>query len=197
MRKKFSQACENNKEPILEVLRDAFEDVERVLEVGAGTGQHAVHFGKHLPHLTWVPTDRPGHLGSVEAWRMDAQLPNLAEPIGLDLFSDERPDGNFDAVYSANVIHITRWEATEQLVELADEILEPGGLFFLYGPFRYEDRELEPSNVGFDRWLKEQNPGYGIRTFKDVHALLEDRDFTFEDDRAMPANNRSIWWRKL
>jgi SAM-dependent methyltransferase len=197
MRKQFSQACENNKSPILEVLREAFEDVGRVLEVGSGTGQHAVHFAKHLPHLTWVPSDVPGNLGSIRAWREDADLPNLAEPLELDLFEDDWSVGGFDAFYTANVIHVTPWEATERIFAHADAVLEPSGLLFFYGPFEYEDRELEPSNVGFNRWLKEQDPEYGIRLFEDLAALADEHDFLLEDDRAMPANNRSIWWRKV
>ena len=197
MSKTFSQASERNRGPILEVLRQAFADVDRVLEVGCGTGQHAAWFATHLAHLEWLPSDRSGCLDSVRAWRADVDAPNLLEPIELDLLADDwQVPVEVDAIFAANVIHIAPWEATGQLFDLASRVLPSGGLVYLYGPFRYAERTLEPSNERFDRWLKARDPNSGIRQFEDVDALAHDSGFKLIEDRPMPANNRSIWWQK-
>lgn len=202
MQKRYSEACERNRGPILEVLREVFAAVERVVEIGAGTGQHAVHFARHLPHLEWVPTDRSddpqtGGLESVRAWRAEACLDNLAEPRELDVFDEAWPVDEADAVFSANVIHIAPWEATERLFAGAAELVGPGGLVVLYGPFRYADRPLEPSNERFDRWLRQSvAPHSGIRSFEDVCEVAERHGFVFVDDRPMPANNHVLIWRR-
>jgi cyclopropane fatty-acyl-phospholipid synthase-like methyltransferase len=195
LRKQFSSACERNREPILSVLEDVLADADRVLEVGSGTGQHAVFFAGNLPHLEWQPSNRPGHLDSIRAWRNDAGLPNIAEPIELDLF-EERSVEPVDAVVAINVIHIAPWPATERLFEHASQVLTDDGLVYLYGPFRYAERALESSNQRFDQWLKERDPQSGIRQFEEVDAVAQAHGFECVEDRAMPANNRSIWWRR-
>jgi cyclopropane fatty-acyl-phospholipid synthase-like methyltransferase len=196
MTKQFSSACERNREPILSVLDDILADAERVLEIGSGTGQHAAYFARHLSHLQWQPTNRPGRLDSIRAWRQDAELPNLAEPLELDLFDDQWSVEPVDAVVAINVIHIAPWPATERLFEHASNLLSQGGLVYLYGPFRYTDRPLEPSNERFDEWLEERDPNSGIRQFEEVDALAKEHGFELVEDRAMPANNRSIWWQR-
>lgn len=196
MKKQFSEACQRNRDPILNVLKDVFEGVERVLEVGSGTGQHAVYFARHLPHLVWQPADRPGQLDSVRAWRADAELDNVLEPVEIDLFDESWPLGEFDAVFSSNVIHIAPAAATERLFAHAAEHLSDGGIVLLYGPFRYGDRALEPSNERFDLWLKERDPESGIRLFEDVDEAAASHGFELVEDRAMPANNRCIWWTR-
>lgn len=198
--KRYSAACERNRQPILNVLGEIFADRRRVLEIGSGTGQHAVYFGAALAHLRWQPSNPPGELKSLRAWREEAQLENVLEPIALDLFEptwterfkrDERPD----AIVATNVIHIAPWEGTRRLFAHARELLDPGGLVFLYGPFRYESRALEPSNRQFDQWLKARDPASGIRQFEAVDAIAADLGFELCDDRAMPANNRALFWR--
>jgi SAM-dependent methyltransferase len=195
--KQFSNACERNRDPILSVLTDILADAERVLEVGSGTGQHAVHFARHLSHLEWQPSNRPGRLDSIRAWRHEAELSNIAEPIELDLFDDQWQVDQVDAVVAINVIHIAPWAVTGRLFEHASRRLKPGGLVYLYGPFRYVDRTLEPSNLRFDQWLKDRDPDNGIRLFEEVDALAKEHGFEWADDRAMPANNRSIWWQRI
>lgn len=196
MKKQYSSACERNRDPILEVLKEVFAAVEHVLEVGSGTGQHAAYFAEHLSHLVWQPTDRPGQLESIRAWRADAGLANLREPVAIDLFDESWPLAKFDAIFSSNVIHIAPATATERLFGHAAEHLEDGGIVLLYGPFRYGARPLEPSNQRFDLWLKERDPDSGIRLFEDVDEAAKSHGFEFVEDYPMPANNRCIWWAK-
>ncbi|MFP4598787.1 MAG: DUF938 domain-containing protein [Persicimonas sp.] len=204
MQKAFSESCERNKAPILEVLREIFGDAgseagsdkKRVLEIGCGSGQHAVHFAAHLPHVTWQPSNQPGRLESMRAWAAEADLDNLEDPIEVDLLDEEALPGNgYDAIVASNVIHIAPWPATDALFALAAESLKEGGIVFLYGPYRYESRPLEPSNEKFDMWLQARSPASGLRVFEEVDAIAEKYGFELVEDRAMPANNRAIWWR--
>jgi SAM-dependent methyltransferase len=194
--KQFSPSCERNKEPILAVLRGIFTAPGLVLEIGSGSGQHAVHFAHGLPHLTWQPTDIAESLPSIAAWRAEAGLPNLREPQALDLFADDWPVKQVQAVVCINTIHIVSWQGVENIFAGAGRVLVPGGIVYVYGPYRYADRPLEPSNEDFDRWLKARDPASGIRLFEDVNRLAGQNGLTLAGDRAMPANNRSIWWQK-
>jgi len=192
--KQHSPSCERNKEPILAALREIFTVPGLVLEIGSGSGQHAVHFARGLPHMTWQPTDTAENLPSISAWRAEADLPNLREPRVLDLFVDDWPVKTAQAVVCINTIHIVAWEAVEKLFTGTGRRLVPGGLLYLYGPYRYADRPLEPSNEEFDCWLKGRDPASGVRKFEEVNRLAEQAGLVLAGDRAMPANNRSIWW---
>lgn len=195
--KSHSPSYERNRDPILAVLRDVFAQTQSVLEIGSGSGEHAVYFAQHLAHLSWQPTNRPDELDSVEAWVEEAGLENLRAPLELDLFDELEARVEPDAIVAINVIHIAPWAATERLFELAENLLAPGGLVYLYGPFRYAERALEPSNEDFDGWLRARDPASGIREFEAVTAIAEAHGFLRVEDRAMPANNRSIWWRRV
>ncbi|MCR4300595.1 MAG: class I SAM-dependent methyltransferase [Sulfuricaulis sp.] len=194
--KQHSPSCERNKEPILAVLREIFTAPGLVLEIGSGSGQHAVHFARGLPHMTWQPTDTAENLPSIAAWRMEAGLPNLRNPQVLDLFTDAWPVQQADALVSVNTIHIVSWTGVERLFAGAGRLLVPGGILYVYGPYRYVERTLEESNEEFDRWLKARDPVSGVRLFEDVNRLAEQNGLVLAGDRAMPANNRSIWWVK-
>jgi len=194
--KQHSPSCERNKEPILAVFREIFTVPGLVLEIGSGSGQHAVHFARGLPHMEWQPTDTAENLPSISAWRAEAGLPNLREPLVLDLFADDWPVKEVQAVVCINTIHIVSWSGVERLFSGAGRILLPGATMYVYGPYRYADRPLEPSNEDFDRWLKARDPVSGVRLFKDVNRLAEQNGFVLAGDRAMPANNRSIWWQR-
>ncbi|OGI55897.1 MAG: hypothetical protein A3E57_00385 [Candidatus Muproteobacteria bacterium RIFCSPHIGHO2_12_FULL_60_33] len=167
--KQHSPSCERNKEPILAVLREIFTAPGLVLEIGSGSGQHAVHFARDLPHMEWQPTDTAENLPSISAWRAEAGLPNLGEPLVLDLFADDWPVKRAQAVVCINTIHIVSWQAVEKLLTGAGRLLAPGGLLYVYGPYRYADRSLEPSNEDFDRWLKDRDPVSGVRLFDARH----------------------------
>ncbi|MBI5613089.1 MAG: DUF938 domain-containing protein [Gammaproteobacteria bacterium] len=194
--KQFSPACDRNKEPILAVLKEILPASGRVLEIGSGTGQHAAYFAARLPQLIWQPTDLPANFPSIRAWAAEAGLSNVREPLALDVLADRWPVVTADAIVCINTIHIVAWAGVEALFAGAGRVLAAGGALFAYGPYRYDDRPLEPSNEEFDRWLKARDPVSGVRDFAAVNALAERHGLTLAGDRAMPANNRSLWWRK-
>lgn len=194
--KQYAESCERNKAPILEVLREILTGPGLVLEIGSGTGQHAAYVAKHLPHLHWQPTELAENLASIRAWVAETALPNLSSPLTLDLYADEWPVASAQAVVCINTIHIVAWPAIERLVAGVGRTLDAGGIFYVYGPYRYRQRALEPSNEQFDRWLKLRDPASGIREFETVNQLAFANGLQLAGDRSMPANNRSIWWVK-
>jgi SAM-dependent methyltransferase len=196
MEKRYSEACERNKDPILEVLRDVLPAAPRVLEIGSGTGQHAVYFSHQLDGVEWQPSDLPGRLGSVRARYRETDRPELREPIALDLFGEDWDLEPVDAIVAINVLHIAPWKATERLFARADALLDADGLVYLYGPFRYEDHPLEPSNQRFHAMLQSRDPTMGLRVVGDVEDQAAAHDFELARDEAMPANNRSLVWRR-
>jgi cyclopropane fatty-acyl-phospholipid synthase-like methyltransferase len=196
VQKPYSQACENNKEPILNVLRSAFEGIGQVLEIGAGTGQHAVHFARHLPQLIWHPTDLPEHLAGIRLWIDGAGLPNLAPPRPLDVNDARWVEGPIEGIFSANTTHILAWESVEAMFRGIGRHLAAGGRLCLYGPFNYGGCFTSDSNARFDEWLRLQDPASGIRDFEAIDRLARDTGLELLADHAMPANNRTLVWRK-
>jgi len=197
MNKPFSQACENNKGPILEVLSRVFPETGRVVEIGSGTGQHAVHFAAGLPHLSWQPTDRPENLPGCRLWVDGAGLPNLQSPLALDVLEQPWPvEPPVDAVFSANTAHIMHWPAVQALFDGVGRLLALGGVFALYGPFRYGGKDTSESNTRFDLFLREQDPAMGLRDMDEVLPLARRAGLALEDDVAMPANNRTLIFRR-
>jgi cyclopropane fatty-acyl-phospholipid synthase-like methyltransferase len=192
----FSEACERNKHPILSVLQSAFAASTCVLEVGSGTGQHAVWFARHLPHLMWQPTDLPEHLSGLRA-RIEAEGPeNLREPVALDVRDDPWPVVPVDAVFSANTLHIMSWPSVQHFFRGVGQVLRPGNVLCVYGPFRYGGRYTSDSNEQFDWYLKNQDPLSGIRDVKDVDAVASTVGLSLSADHAMPANNQARVWRR-
>ena len=191
----FSEACERNKEPILAVLREAFADRRRVVEIGAGTGQHAVHFARHLPHVAWQPTDRAEWLEGLAARVAAEGPPNLLPPVELDVLRETWPAVRGDAVFSANTLHIMSWPAVQALFAGLAHILEPGGVLAVYGPFRYRGAFTTASNAAFDAMLRERDPASGVRDFEAVHLLAEAAGLALQADHPMPANNQLLLWR--
>ncbi|WP_372777258.1 DUF938 domain-containing protein [Litorivivens sp.] len=191
LNKPFSQACENNKQPILTVLREAFAEVSSVLEIGSGTGQHAAHFAANLPHLVWQPSDQREYLDGISAWREDAGLGNLKRPLELDVYQPW-PITSTPAVFSANTVHIMHWSGVEALFTGMRKVLEQDGVFCLYGPFNYEGRYTSDSNARFDQWLKARDPGSGIRDIEAILSLADGAGMRLREDHTMPANNRLL-----
>jgi SAM-dependent methyltransferase len=191
----FSEACERNKEPILAVLREVFADRRRVVEIGAGTGQHAVHFARHLPQVVWQPTDRAEWLDGLAARVAAEGSPNLLAPVELDVLGKQWPLVRGDAVFSANTLHIMSWPAVEALFAGLERILEPGGVLAVYGPFRYRGAFTTASNADFDAMLRERDPASGVRDFEAVDALAVTAGLVLQADHPMPANNQLLVWR--
>jgi len=194
--KPYAESCDQNREPILDVLRPLFSTCSAVLEIGSGTGQHAVYFAARLPHLYWIPSDREENLPGIALWREEADLPNVQEPLELDVTQKNWPQVDVQAVFSANTTHIMSWQQVQDLFRGVGETLPEGGLFLLYGPFNYDGDYTSDSNRRFDAWLKARDPLSGVRDFEALDQLAIQAGMQLQDDIAMPANNRILCWRK-
>lgn len=199
----LSEACERNKGPILEILRLAFAASRRVLEIGSGTGQHAIHFSSHLPHLTWQPSDRGEYLPLLRR-RLELERPaNLQEPVEIDACAQPWSVGHVDAVFTANTLHIMDWAAVQELFRGVGSVIggapssDPAhpAVLCVYGPFRYGGRYTSASNAAFDRFLQDRDPRSGIREFEAVDALARSQGLHLQADHAMPANNQLLVWQ--
>lgn len=195
MEKPDAPSCAKNREPILEVLRDHFHDRRQVLEIGSGTGQHAIYFAERLPHLLWQTSDRAENLLGISAWLNEAAHPNTPAPLAFNIL-DSWPEGRFDAIFSANTLHIMPWLAVERFFAGLPEILTEQAKVAIYGPFNYGGQFTSESNAEFDRNLKENAPHQGIRDFEKVNALAEKVGLSLIEDRAMPSNNRCVVWQR-
>jgi SAM-dependent methyltransferase len=192
-----SPSAERNKAPIAKVLKEVLPAHGMVLEIGSGTGQHIVHFAKEVPHLRWQPSERDeDSVRSIQAWRSFEAADNVCEPLLLDVAEQSWPLTSAVAVLSLNMIHIAPWTAAEALVRGARAILQPGGLLFLYGPFRRAGQHTSPGNEAFDQQLRSNNPEWGVRDLDDVATLASRHDFAAPDIHEMPANNLSIVFRR-
>lgn len=197
--KPSSASCERNREPILAVLRELFAHRHCVLEIGSGTGQHAVHFAAAMPWLTWQCSDVADNLPGIRLWLDEAALPNAPTPIALDVASFDRLKASghrFDAVFSANTLHIMGWTEVEAFFAGLDAVLADAATLVVYGPFNYGGAYSSHSNREFDGWLKARDPRSGIRDFEAVDALAHAIGLRLVDDVAMPANNRCLVWRR-
>ena len=191
-----SEACERNKGPILTVLQGELARSRAVLEVGSGTGQHAVHFAAHLPHLGWQPSEVAELLPELaERIRLEG-APNLAAPIALDVRDDPWEVPAADAVFSANTLHIMAWEQVEDFFRGVGRVLGPFGVLCVYGPFRYRGQHTSASNAEFDRFLRRRDPASGIRDFEALDALARAQGLRVAADHDMPANNHTLVWRR-
>ena len=200
MGKSFAPSVERNIQPIRDILAGILTGSGLLLEIGSGTGQHAAYLAKEFPTYQWQPTDLPQHLDSINDWAAESGADNILPAQVLDL-GHEFSQGNWpveqcDAMVCINTIHIVAWSLVENLFFGAGKTLRSGGVLYVYGPFEYSDRPLEPSNADFNAWLKNRDPQSGIRRFDSINALAKEAGLRLEGDAAMPANNRSIWWRK-
>mgnify|MGYP000853297370 CR=1 FL=1 len=199
--KPVSPSCGRNREPILDVLRTQFEHRRQVLEIGSGTGQHAVHFAAAMPWLRWQTSERDAQLSGIAAWLDEAALPNTPAPVALDVTQPDWPastaaDGRFDAVFTANTLHIMGWPEVEACFTGLDRVLVQDATLVVYGPFNTGGSYTSDSNRDFDGWLKARDPRSGIRDFEAVDALARHIGLRLQDDIAMPANNRCLVWRR-
>lgn len=194
--KPFAESSEQNKIPILAVLKQFCGEIEAVLEIGSGTGQHAVFFAEQFPHLTWVASDQLEYHAGIQMWLKDSGLTNIQGPLLLDVNQSDWPVKQTDAVFSANTVHIMGWPSVEKMFNGIGQVLKDGGVFCLYGPFNYNGRFSSESNARFDLWLKERDPVSGVRDFEALQILADKAGLVFIDDVEMPANNRILVWKK-
>lgn len=192
----YSQACENNKQPILQILKREFETTEKVLEIGSGTGQHAVFFAEQLPQLIWQTSDVIDNHPVINQWIRAHPADNLRPPIELDLRNAVSLVEDYDAVFTANTLHIISWQLAQKLITLIGQILPPKGKFCVYGPFNYDGQFTSESNRQFDAMLKSTDPESGIRDIECLVDLARAEGLSLKDDHAMPANNRLLVFTK-
>ena len=189
-------APERNKGPIHEVLERVLPSSCSVLEIAAGTGQHALHFATEQPGWTWLASDpNPEHVASIAAYGKETDLENLQPPVSLDVLDQPWPVAPQDAVFCANMIHIAPWECGRALITRAPQVLRAGGLLILYGPFRIDGKHTSQSNEAFDQSLRSRDPTWGVRDLSVVHELARSVGLTWVERVAMPANNQMVIWR--
>jgi len=192
----FSRAAENNKFHILEQLKHCLKDGNRVLEIASGTAQHALLFSQELPKINWQPTDV-----DIENYRLREVIAanprkNLGVPFNLDVSNWPNIQGEYDAVYSANCVHIIDWKKVEAYISGAAKSLKLGGAILFYGPFKYGGKFTTKSNEQFSKMIEQNYHGGGIRDFEAIDKLARNEGLVFESDTAMPANNQFLIWRK-
>jgi len=195
MTKPFSQACENNKKPILAQLKKVFKSSRSVLEVGSGTGQHSVFFAEHLPYLQWYTSDRKVNHEGINLWHSEVNLTNLHTPLELDL-NNEWPVDKVDAIYTANTFHIVSWQLVERFFDGVKRHLNNEGMLCIYGPFKYQGKFTSPSNDDFNTFLVDRDPLSGIRDFEAVEGLAKQAGLSLISDTAMPANNQLLVFKR-
>lgn len=196
MTKPYSESCDQNKEVILSVLSPILSPCSDVLEIGSGTGQHAVYFAERLPHLIWRTSDCQPYLDGINTWVSDACLPNLKKPFELDVSKSVWPAMEIDAIFTANSIHIMHQNDVENLIRCAAAILNKNGSFIVYGPFNYAGAYTSESNARFDDWLKDRDQLSGIKHFEDIDQKAINSGLKLVKDYSMPANNRILHYIK-
>lgn len=193
--KPYAPATDRNRDAVLAVLIEHFAEQHQVLEIGSGTGQHALYFARALPHLQWQCSDRSAYLSGIQQWLDEEQLANMPPAMELDVAKDW-PVQQYDAVFSANTLHIMSWPEVESLFAGLGKILKPRSKLVIYGPFNYGGQFTSDSNQQFDQSLRAEDPRGGIRDFEAVDALASDIGLHLLEDRAMPANNRCLIWSR-
>ena len=195
--KKHAPATARNSDAIADILAQELPASGTVLEIASGTGEHAVFMARRFPDLVWQPSDPDEEaLASIAAYREEAALPNLNEPVCLDASADKWPVASADAIVCINMVHISPWEATKRLFASASDLLAPKAPLILYGPYLEADVETTESNLAFDQSLKARDPRWGLRQLADMDALAEQTGFTRAARHVMPANNLTLVYRR-
>lgn len=197
----FSQACENNKQAILQVLQHESTDYNHVLEIGSGTGQHSVHFAPQLPHLQWQTSDVKVNHSTIIAWHNEYPALNLPLPLAFDLNDDSIPileniQKPYDVIFTANTLHIISWALVERLFALAGDALPVDGKLIVYGPFNENGKYTSEGNQRFDAMLRSGNADSGIRHKEDIIALANAHYLALITQYQMPANNQILVFQK-
>ena len=194
--KPYAESSEQNKAPILSVLKRHCSEAKTVLEIGSGTGQHAVFFAEQFPKLTWYASDQLEYHDGIQMWLSESSLQNISGPLLLDVNQNDWPLKEADLVFSANTVHIMDWASVESMFAGIGRILKAGGRFCLYGPFNYNGQFSSESNARFDLWLKQRDPLSGVRDFEALQELAAKEGLSIIEDNEMPANNRILVWQK-
>lgn len=194
--RRFSEACERNKGPILDAIKPYLQHSNEVLEIGSGTGQHAVWFAEAMPHLTWHTTDLRENHPSIIAWVETSELPNLRKPRTLDVGQGVWPVNQVDAIFTANTCHIMPWERVRDMFQGANRVLKPGGHLLIYGPFKVNGEYTSESNKEFDESLKQRDPESGLRDYDDMNRAARHNGFSLIQRHEMPANNMLLAYQK-
>ena len=189
-------ATRRNRDAILTVLKTEFVDATSVLEIGSGTGQHAVYFGGAMPNLEWQTSDRSENHAGIRLWLADKKLSNVKPPMTLDVTTMNRVSASYDAIFSANTAHIMSFSAVKKMFRLIGETLQVHGVFCLYGPFNMGGKFTSKSNEEFNQMLKRQNPEMGIRDLETLNELALENGLIVGNRYAMPANNMIVIWRQ-
>jgi cyclopropane fatty-acyl-phospholipid synthase-like methyltransferase len=194
--KPFSESCVQNRAPIQQILQQYVGGRESVLEIGSGTGQHAVYFAEAFPQLSWQTSDLTENHAGIDAWIADSQLSNVLSPILLDCLGDW-PEQQFDLLYTANTVHIMSQAAVEGMFASIADCMHANSLLLIYGPFNYQGKYTSESNARFDHWLKQRDPLSGIKNFEWIQDIAAKSGLECIQDHAMPANNRILVWRLI
>jgi cyclopropane fatty-acyl-phospholipid synthase-like methyltransferase len=196
MSKPYAESCEQNREPIFQIIQPLLQGHHSLLEIGSGTGQHAVYFACEMPHIQWQTSDRTENHSGIQQWLAEAACQNILPPLALDVSENSWPSQRFDAAFSANTIHIMHDHNVEDLFQQIPSVLSTGGLLMIYGPFNYKGNYTSDSNERFDEWLKSRDPASGIKDFEWLDQLANQGGLFLQEDYAMPANNRILCWEK-
>jgi SAM-dependent methyltransferase len=195
--KPYAESCEKNQAEILDVLNVEFARSNKILEIASGTGQHAVYFGRALPHVSWQTSELPENHAGIQTWLDEAQLNNVLAPLILDVHSADWPVTSVDAIFNANTVHIISWQGVEKMFDGIGRVLRLGGVLCIYGAYNYYGKFTSESNARFDQWLKARDPQSGVRDFEAVNQLAEAQGLRLHKDISMPGNNRTLVWQRI
>lgn len=196
MNKPFAESCVQNQQVILEQLKELLTESGTVLEIGSGTGQHAVFFTEHLPHINWQPSDLQDQHAGMRLWLDEAPHDRIKSPLEINVDKGPWPLENIDYVFTANTTHIISSDQADNMLKYTAACLRPGGLFIQYGPFNYNGNYTSESNAQFDVWLKQRDANSGIKHFESLQEQASKNALSLFKDIEMPANNRILVWRK-
>jgi cyclopropane fatty-acyl-phospholipid synthase-like methyltransferase len=196
MNKPYSESCDQNKAAILSVISSIYSNNSNVLEIGSGTGQHALFFAEKMPGLTWHTSDCKPYLSGISMWLGGAELSNVIAPLELDVTTSTWPEIDVDAVFTANSLHIMNDREVEAFMKGVGDLLSPKSNLVIYGPFNYAGSYTSASNESFDQWLKGRDDKSGIKNFEDITKMAADNGFQLVCDYEMPANNRILHFVK-
>ena len=196
MNKPYAESCDQNREPIFEILKDFVDGKSSLLEIGSGTGQHAVYFARQFPWIEWQTSDQAEYHDGIQAWIVDGGLPNVKSPLLLDVRQPDWYGKRYDLIFSANTLHIMSEYAVEHLFNKLPLVMHGASQFLVYGPFNYQGRYTSDSNARFDSWLKQRDIESGIKNFEWLQDIAAKSGLECSHDFAMPANNRILVWQR-